>query len=804
MMTGFLDGERVLALGDGQAVDLAGMYFADHGADVVKVEAPAGDRNRALPGWRVWNRGKRSVLLELSEPAARSSLGELIAGCDVVIDGLGEGDLDGLGFDWKGLHDRYPRLVLCRMTGYAGLSRHAGRPVVESLIAARTGQQWEQRGFVGGPIEHLLGRPGPDPDLELAPGSQQGADRPGPLHIASPFASVAASFLATIGISAALLQREASGEGQLVTTSLLQAVQALNFSGWQRPEHPDVDGYWMWVLDRRAPKGLFECADGQWIHQWPMNPAAVIDAAAATDVDAAATRNRDDDRRLGMGPEDLIVLQYYFPQLVDAFKRYDAEEWVALGQRIDVGAQPVRSPEAALADPALLADGAVVEVADPEVGRIRHVGVPFQLLAAPGRVDGPAPEVGADTAAVLASWRPRPVPSPALGPVPAPHFALGGIRVVDLGLGVAGPFATQMLADLGADVVKVNTLWDGFWLATHMGVGVNRGKRSLAVNLKDPRGRDAVRRLCEGADVVAHNMRGGVAERLGLDYASVATTNPSVVYCHSRGFDRGVRLPLPATDQTAAALAGGEWEDGGCRDGGQPFWSPTSLGDIGNGFLSAMAIVQGLLYRARTGEGQLVDTSILNACLLVAGSTWIDEAGKGPSRRHLDRDQLGFDALNRLYQAADGWVCVAARPDQRALVLQAVRAPDPGDPSDDGLAASLAEAIIVMPVPDVVSALDAVGVPAEASSDTFAHELFADEEAWARGLLVRQLHPTLGTLEQYGHLVELSDSPGRLARPSPLCGQHSVEILGELGLSDADIDDLVTSGVVRDGRPDLT
>jgi crotonobetainyl-CoA:carnitine CoA-transferase CaiB-like acyl-CoA transferase len=109
-----------------------------------------------------------------------------------------------------------------------------------------------------------------------------------------------------------------------------------------------------------------------------------------------------------------------------------------------------------------------------------------------------------------------------------------------------------------------------------------------------------------------------------------------------------------------------------------------------------------------------------------------------------------------------------------------------------------------VPVRAVVAALDGAGVPAEVSSDTFAPELFADEEAWARGLLVRQLHPTLGALEQHGHLVELSDTPGRLCRPSPLCGQHSVEILGELGLSDVAIEDLVASGVVRDGRVNVS
>jgi crotonobetainyl-CoA:carnitine CoA-transferase CaiB-like acyl-CoA transferase len=808
-MTGSLEGLLVATVGNGLAADLAGMYLADHGAEVVKVEAPGGDPRRALPGWRVWNRGKRSVVADLTSPAGREQVRTLLTAADVAIDALPEGQLEAIGMPWNELHAANPALILCQITGYAGLSAHRGRPAAESLVAARTGQQWEQRGFVGGPVDHLLGRPGPEPDLEVAPGIEQGAERDGPLHLASPFGSVTASFLANLGIHAALFQRERTGMGQRVQTSLLQGFLALNMAGWQRPQNPDADGYWMWVLDRRGPKGLFECADGRWIHQWPMNPAAVLDAAAAGDLTAAgSSRNRDDARRLGMEAGDLVILQYYYPQLVEAFVKFGADEWVDLGQKIDVGAQPVRSPEEALLDDAFVEDGCVVSVDDPDHGRIRHVGVSYQLLDTPGAVTRPAPAVGVDTDEVVRRVRDRrAVVQPTASTRAPARAALEGIRVLDLGLGVAGPYATHLLADLGADVIKINTLWDRFWLSTHMGVGCNRGKRSIAINLKDERGRDVVRRLAETADVVAHNMRIGAAERLGLDYASVAAINPAVVYCHSRGFDKGPRVSLPGTDQTAGALAGTEWEDGGCARGGRPFWSPTSLGDTGNGFLAAMAIVHALHHRERTGKGQQVDTAIVNACLLVASSTWVAEDGTAPARAHLDADQQGFDALNRLYETADGWVCIAAGVEQHGAPASAPASALASAlgiaeaTTDDSFASAAARAARGSTSADLIARLEKAGVPAEVSSPTFAREFFADAEAWSRGLLVRHEHPVLGTIEQHGALIELSGTPGAISRPAPLCGQHTVEILSELGLDQSGIDGLLADRVVLDGRP---
>ena len=317
-------------------------------------------------------------------------------------------------------------------------------------------------------------------------------------------------------------------------------------------------------------------------------------------------RNKDHPARIGMEPEELSILFYYYPLMAEAFRKFPVEDWVRFGARLDVGLQPVRTPEEALQDPALLADGCVAEVEDPELGRIRHVGVVYQMDRSPGRIQGPAPRAGQHTQAVRAEA--AAVAAAAMHPLLVNGgrplgAALEGVTVLDLGLAVAGPFGPKMLADLGASVIKVNALYDGYWWSNHMAIAVNRGKRSIAIDLKDPRGREIVYKLVERADVVAHNMRYGAPERIGVDYETLRKVNPRIIYCHTRGFDRGPRLRLPGTDQSGAALAGIEYEDGACADGGSPFWSPTSLGDTGNGFLAAIADRPGALPSRTHGAG---------------------------------------------------------------------------------------------------------------------------------------------------------------------------------------------------------
>jgi crotonobetainyl-CoA:carnitine CoA-transferase CaiB-like acyl-CoA transferase len=278
-------------------------------------------------------------------------------------------------------------------------------------------------------------------------------------------------------------------------------------------------------------------------------------------------------------------------------------------------------------------------------GDIRAVGVLYGMSATPGAVQGPVPRVGAHNDEVrieLAASGQEPPRTTSTIPAGTGRPPLDGVTVLDLGFAVAGPFGTQVLADLGTNVIKVNARRDPYWHATHIAYGCNRGKRSICIDLKQPDGLAVLHRLVASADVVHSNMRRNALKRLGCDEASLRPLNPTMIYCHTRGFDQGSRSDAPGNDQTGSSLAGVTWEDGGGYDGGRPFWSLTSMGDTGNGYLSAIAVIQALYHRARTGEGQSVDTSILNAALLSASAASVTADGTPLPRPHLDRLQLGL------------------------------------------------------------------------------------------------------------------------------------------------------------------
>jgi crotonobetainyl-CoA:carnitine CoA-transferase CaiB-like acyl-CoA transferase len=804
-MSGVLDGVTVLDLSTGVAGPMAAMLMADHGASVTKIERPGGDPGRSQPSFRVWNRGKRSAELDLSTDAGREALISLATKADVLIESFRPGVTTELGIDYDTLIARNPRLIYCSITGYGRGTRDEQRPGWDALVAARAGLQWEKRGFAGGSINHIIGRP--VEEYDVPEGAPEGPDREGPLFSASFFPSLSAAFLASVGINAALLARQHTGRGQRVETSLLQGVLGATLGGWQRVQEPDAPLYQTWIFDGRAPiLGIFKCADGKWIHNWVANPRFLLAASEGDELrmpDAGAT-HRDDPDRIGTSPENLVVVYYYWPLLVEALAKFPSDQWIKLAAEFGSPLQPIRRPAEALGDPLWSADGMVTEIIDPEEGPLRMVGSTYRLTTSGGMPTRPAPLLGADTAAVLAeadaSSTPVAAGQPQTGQPP-----LAGVKVLDLGLAIAGPFGAQVLADLGADVIKINALHDVYWQLNHIALTSNRNKRSLALNLKTPEGMEVLRKLVEQADVVHHNMRYDAAIRLGVDYESLKKLNPKLIYCHTRGFERGERDGLPANDQTGAAMAGVSWEDGGGDAGGKPIWARTGFGDTGNGYLSAVGVIQALYHRDRTGEGQFVDTSIVYATALNTSYTYLRADGTEPARAQLDAGQFGLGAGYRLYETADGWLCIALAAQKhwdalsRALEQPFTR---PTSPEQDAeTAAAISEILLTAPADKWFEILDTAGVPCEISSDTYSMGVFDDAELRERGWTVGWNHPHVGKLEQTGLGVDLSDTPLVLNRPTPIVGQHSVELLREAGYPQSEIDALLACGAVAAWSP---
>jgi crotonobetainyl-CoA:carnitine CoA-transferase CaiB-like acyl-CoA transferase len=563
----------------------------------------------------------------------------------------------------------------------------------------------------------------------------------------------------------------------------------------------------MWPVDSRSIEGLYECADGKWVHHWTVRPRWVFASAEQDELSNVSldTSYRDDPDRVSMEPDGLLTGMFLHPLLAEAFKKFPAHAWEQAAEAAGLGVTVVRSPGEALADELFLADGCVVEVDDPEVGPIRHAGSLLEFSATPGEISGPAPRSGEHTDEVLveATQAGGSTTAPEPGSVDLNH-PLEGVRVLDLGLGVAGPFTGRVLADLGADVIKVHALHDTYWAGTHMGLGTNRGKRSIALNLKHVGGRAALDKLIARADVLTVNWRPGAAARLDIDYETLKQRDPRLVYCNTRGYEKGPRSSLPGTDQNAAALTGSEWEDGACDAGNPPLWSRSNMGDTGNALLAAIAIAAALYHRDKTGEGQEVSTSIVNAGLLHTSYAWIHADGSAGDWEHVDGQQYGLSPFYRLYECADEqWLFLAAVSAPERQRLDAVMGQDvpglhDGNADDDTLAKALAARFLSRPAAQWFAQLDTGGVPVEIVDESFCRSLFDDAEAQASQLVSTTWAGNVGRFEDPGLLVDMAPATPIVQRGPSMCGEHTRQVLREHGYSDEEVDALATAGAVLD------
>lgn len=819
-MAGVLSGLKVLDLSWGIAGPMTAMLLGDNGAQVTKIEPPGGDPFRNQLGYKVWQRGKKSAILDLKNAADKEAFLALASKADILVESYSPGTTSKLGIDYAALSKINPRLIYCSITGYGRDNELSNRPAYDALVQARTGLMFEQRGWAEGALNHMNGQPDPFPDLEIPQDWVQGAPRPGPLFVASHWPSLGAFFSASLGISAAVRARELTGKGQWVETSLLQGAMAGAAGVWQRAEKIDVDGFDTWILNSRSPKGHFKCKDGKWIHNWVPNPRFILQASAGDTLNATPNLTvQNDPDRFGTGPEEILVMSHYQPILAEAIAKFTAQEWTEAAATAEMTMQPVRSIEESLADDAFIKDGCVTETQDAELGTIRTVGNGYNMSLTQGKPGAPPVAVGANTdevkaeaakiiaeasaaAAAALSPSPSPVKGEELGRGGAP---LAGIVVLDLGLAIAGPFGTQLLSDMGATVIKINGLFDMFWHRVHIAYMANRGKKSITLNLKDPRSMKILLDLVAKADIVQHNMRYDAAERLKIDYESLKKLNPKLIYCHTRGFERGVRQGLPGNDQTGACLSGVQYEDGGMgRVGehdevGRPLWSFTSFGDTGNGFLSAVAMINAVYHRDKTGEGQFVDTSIINAALLNTSYAVATPEGKGFERPRIGGDQVGYSAGHRIYQTQQGWLCFVLVDQSHWDELFAVlglpelvtdakfSSAEARAKNDAALAKIISDKLASDTAANWFTKLDAAGVPVEIVNEEFSRKLHDNVEFQKRQWVVSYPHPHVGKLDQIGLLVNLSDTPGVVQGRPLLVGEHTKEIMSEMGYSEDDM-----------------
>jgi crotonobetainyl-CoA:carnitine CoA-transferase CaiB-like acyl-CoA transferase len=386
---------------------------------------------------------------------------------------------------------------------------------------------------------------------------------------------------------------------------------------------------------------------------------------------------------------------------------------------------------------------------------------------------------------------------------------LEGVRIVDLSRVLAGPYATMVLGDLGADVVKVERPGDGdetrSWGPPYAGdqaayfLAVNRGKRSVAVDLKHPDGRSVVQRLCASADVVIENFRPGAAARLGLDAAAIHALNPRIVYCSITGFGRREPRDRPGYDFIVQA------ESGLMSITGEPHGPPMKIGvalvDVLTGLNAAVAIVAALRRRELGGPGVVIELSLLDTALAalvnVAQNALV--TGEEPARYGNTHPSI---VPYGPFPAADGWIAVAAANDGLfARLCEALARPELADDerfatnaarvqNREQLQPLLEEAFRARPADEWVAALDAVGVPVGKIRGVL--EALRAAAPATMGVV----HPTAGRLDLVGPPFALE--PGAVARAEapPLLGEHTREVLAEIGVDDARLAALERLGVI--------
>ncbi len=400
---------------------------------------------------------------------------------------------------------------------------------------------------------------------------------------------------------------------------------------------------------------------------------------------------------------------------------------------------------------------------------------------------------------------------------PAPTGPLAGMRILDLTTVLLGPYATKILGDMGADVIKIETIegegrrYSG--PSRHKGMGctfmvLNRAKRAISINLKDPAGRDAFLRLAATADAIVHNSRVQAMVRLGLDYEGVRKVKPDIVYCYAVGFgSKGRYAGRPAYDDVIQGLSGLPALFG--QIAGKPQFVPINVADRVCGVYLVNAVLAALLHRARTGQGQAVEVPMFEtmAEFVLSEHIW-DDYFDPPT--HTNNKIRLFD--RRPYKTQDGYICVMASTDRMFfsfcdLVGRPELKDDPRFSERSQRAANLKEvykiteeALAARTSAEWLELLEKADIPA--SPMHTIESLLEDPHLDDVDFFQIEEHPTEGRVRTMKLPMHFSASPAKNHRPTPRVGEHSFEVLREAGLSTQEIEKLVADGVVRSESAD--
>ena len=799
-MGGICAGLNVIEMGAGSvAASIAGMVLADAGARVIKLEPPEGDRLRAaMPsGFLVWNRGKESLVADLRTPAGQDTLRELARNADVIIEGISPGTTSAWGVNAGTLCAANPRLIHCAITGFGPAGPYARLKGYDALVCAKAGL------FARGGYGH----------------------RDGAIFYPVAWGSFGAAMQSAAGILAAVLVRDQCGLGQRIDATMLSGIEPLEYFVSvvsqllvKRGEKPAMD------VRSGVPGSRYgvmvATGDGRFIQTSGMLPHQARALSAV-----AGIQHTFDDPRFAAQPvfasaEDA---QAWEDLLWEAFRCHDLAYWLPrLEASPDVAFEVARTSEEGLEHPQIIHNGDVVTVGDPTYGPVRQVGPIAHFSGSPCRIQKSAPAVGANQGA-FAERMPVPVPEGAK----LPAHPLAGVTIVEFGCNYATPYGLAMAAALGARVIKIedrsgdpHRMAFGPEVAT---LKTTQGKESVSVDLRSAEGQTVARRILREADVFVTGFRSGVADKLGLGYDELAAINPRLVYVHAAGYGTdGPYAKRALYAQAAQAVAGsfgrqvGHWTRSEFNIGMTvpelqaivaPRLSQIVDGDSNGALAILVTVVLGIFHQRRSGRGEFVRTSMISGNAWCYADDFCSYAGKPPTPV-CDDDYFGLSALERVYPAAQGWVCLVVRTEKEWRAL-ADAIGLPGLAADHRFATAAArrshdaELIRVLGTrlaeqpaaawEELLSQADvgcvAVGFAGHPGFIAFDHGL---REA---GFTTEIEHPRFGPMVIWAPHLRFSKTPSRLGHPCER-GEHNRPVLAGAGYPVAEIDRLEAHGVV--------
>ena len=752
---GALRGVQVLDFGQYIPGPLLGMLLSDQGADVIKVERPGGDPARSEPAFATWNRGKRSVVIDLKTPEGQASAQALAKKADIVIENYRPGVADRLGIGYETLSKENPGLLYVSIPGFGEDSPHRNERGWEGIVSASTGTY------------------------------QPYDETEEPLFLPLPTASTFASIVASVSVTMALVARDRTGKGQRIEVPMHSAM--FSAIGRHLVKLHDIDPPDQFILPRNVMAHQYECADGRYIQSQGMYPVFVGSLMTAAGR-PEWIEDLEDLYFVDVAPETIAMWKDRFEKM---FLERTAKEWeddIAAARGVGTICKTI---DEWLVHEQAIESKMVTEVDDAQYGMMKQPGVQVRLRGTPGAIQGRAPTLGEHTEEILAEVN---APGRAVTFQNSGENILGaleGIRVLDLCIVLAGPTCGRTLGEVGAEVIKIDDPSRPYDIAGN--TDVNRGKRSININLKNPEGLKVFYKLLETADVVVENSRAATLARLGISYEQMKKAKPDIIHAslNAFGYD-GPWAERAGWEQLAQATSGIQVRRGG-RDG-TPKLLPYPMNDYGTGLMGAYAVALAVHERNRTGEGQTVNSGLALTAGLLQSPYFLDYEGHQRNEPE-GLEVRGFSAKSRLYEAADGWMYFHCPNDEAWANL--VKLPEFAGlaaGNDDALTQSLAGVISGKPRGEWAKLINPTGVSVMANR--FVEDFRDDPDIRKAGLIVTRDHPGYGKADHLGSVAKLSETPMRVGRPTPLLGAETEDILSEAGYTGDQIEALKRSRAV--------